>query len=778
MTRIPFNEGWRCAHLGENDWQEITLPHDAMLSEPRTEDSAGGTNTGWFGGHDYEYLREFEAPADSAYIEFEGVYHRAEVFLDGESIPAHPNGYFGFRIPVSEGEHTIRVIAHNADQPNSRWYTGAGIYRPVTLVCLPGKHIIPESICIRTQDWQMRRISVDFHTNDGDVVKAEILDGDRVLTSKESTGLMLFDLKDAELWSPENPKLYTARLSYGDDVQEVRFGIRTVEADAKGGFRINGKRVILLGTCIHHDNGMLGAAGHPFAERRKIELLKKAGYNAIRSSHNPVSKTILDVCDELGILVLDEYSDMWYIHKTVYDYASLFEKNWREDLKLLVEKDRNHPSVVMYSIGNEVSETAQEKGIALTEQMVRHLHTLDDRPVTCGINIFFNYLSSLGFGVYSDEKAKAEAAKAEKSREKAKKKAVGSEFINNVAGLMGAGFMKFGATLHGSDVKTRDAFAELDVAGYNYGVNRYRKDLKKYPDRVILGSETFAGDAGVFYDLAKENPALIGDFVWTGMDYLGEVGLGAWEYKDYAPEFEHGPGWITAGCGSLDLLGTSTGQMAYTQVAFEQSPIRIGVVPVKYAGEKHSPAAWRFTNTMESWSWNGCDGMQTTVEVYAQGYEAELLLNGTGIGKKRLDKNHRASFSVAYQSGTLTASAFDRNDRELARTSLTTAKDETRLQLLPEKETTGRGELLYIRLRYTDENGTVKPLCRGEIRVSVDGGRLLALGNACSYNERGYLTDTTDTYYGEAMAIIEPEADVTVHAESEYGTAEATVKFN
>jgi beta-galactosidase len=776
MRIISMNTGWRYAHLGRGDWREITLPHDAMLSEERTEDSAGGTNTGFFAACDYEYEKNFTAPEDAAYLAFEGVYHRAEVTLDGQPVPAHPNGYFGFRVPVTPGEHTVRVIAHNAQQPSSRWYSGAGIYRPVTMICLPEKHILPESIAIRTLDYKARKIRVDFRTNTPAVVRVEILSGGKQLLSRESTGAMEIEVPEASLWSPAAPNLCVCRLSCGEDVQEVRFGIRSVEVDAKRGFRINGERVILLGACIHHDNGMLGAAGHPFAERRKIELLKKAGYNAIRSAHNPVSKAILDACDDLGVMVLDEYVDMWYIHKTQFDYASLFEQRWKDDLRLLVEKDVNHPSVVMYSIGNEVSETAQPKGIELTEQMVRRLHELDpDRPVTCGINIFFNYLSSLGFGVYSDKKAEQEAANAEKAKGKKKKKAVGSEFINNVAGMLGAGFMKFGATLHGSDVKTRDAFAKLDVAGYNYGVNRYRHDLKKYPDRVILGSETFAGDAVTFYDLAKENPALIGDFVWTGMDYLGEVGLGAWEYSAYAPTFEHGHGWITAGAGTIDLADTETGQMAYTQMAFELSPVRIAVEPVCFSGEKHSPAAWRVSNALETWSWEGCEGRMAAVEVYARGQEAELLLNGRNVGRKVIPRNGVTKFRVPYEPGELTAIIRDAAGKETARTSLRSAGRETKLSLVPEVDSIHPDQLLYVRLRYTDGQGMVKPGLRGEIRVSVAGGQLLALGNACSYNERGYFTDTTDTYYGEALAIIRPEGDVTLNAQSPFGETSLTV---
>ena len=786
MTTISFNDNWKYAHLGKNDWKEVTLPHDAMISEPRTADSAGGTNIGFFEAHDYVYIKEFTAPTEwseqDVYMELEGVYHNAELYVNNDKLPTHPNGYFGFKVKLNGslrfgGKNTIKVIAHNANQPSSRWYSGAGIYRPVWIHILPQKHIVPESIEIKTVDYKAKEVSVAFSTTDIGNVVVSIIDGEKVLAKKATlSGYAQFELPGVQLWSVDNPKLYTARLTYGEDVQEVRFGIRTVEVDAQNGFRINGKRTLLLGACIHHDNGILGAVGHPFAERRKIALLKKAGYNAIRSAHNPVSKAILDACDELGMMVLDEYVDMWYIHKTQYDYANYFEKNWRNDLKFLVEKDRNHPSVVMYSIGNEVSETAQPKGIELTGQMRDYLHTIDNRPVTCGINIFFNYLSSLGLGVYSDEKAKQEAAKAEKSNGKAKKKTVGSEFINNVAGLLGAGFMKFGATLHGSDIKTRDAFARLDVAGYNYGVNRYKKDLKKYPNRVIVGSETFAVDAMKFYDTAKENPALIGDFVWTGMDYLGEVGLGAWEYSDYAPEFEHTAGWITAGAGTIDLVGTETGQMEFTQVAFELSPIRIGVKPVCFSGEKHSPAAWRDSNAIESWSWDCCEGREAKIEVYARGKEVELILNGKSLGRKTVPHQSWVRFSAAYEPGELTAVSYDDSGKKIARTSLTSAGSETKLTLLPETETTKIGDLLYVRLRYTDNAGKVKPVARGDIKVAVDGGKLLALGNACSYNERGYLTDTTDTYYGEAMAIIEPQGDVTVKAESKYGNSDITVK--
>ena len=264
-------------------------------------------------------------------------------------------------------------------------------------------------------------------------------------------------LSGAELWSPEHPKLYTCEVSFGDDQALESFGIRSLSWGAEG-LCLNGQRILLQGACVHHDNGILGARCFPEAEERKVILLKKAGFNAVRSAHNPCSKAFLDACDRLGMLVLDEFADQWYIPKTKYDYTRYFAAWWREDLRAMVEKDDNHPSVIMYSIGNEVSETAREEGVQWTDTMVKYIRELDgSRPVTCGVNLFFNDLSAKGLGVYSEKKAK----KAKGNQH------VGSQFFNALAGLLGQEFMKRGAVLPGCDRNTRDAYARLDVAGYN-----------------------------------------------------------------------------------------------------------------------------------------------------------------------------------------------------------------------------------------------------------------------------------------------------------------------
>lgn len=788
MEKCPFSSDWLVYHVGEEESAiRVTLPYDAMLREKRTETSAGGTNTGWFEGFDYCYKKNFFVPEtweDKVNVfEFEGVYHRAEVWINGKKASFFPNGYLNFYVEADDlllygKENVIEVLARNADQPNSRWYTGAGIYRPVWLYQMPKEHIKMDGIGIKTIEYDKPKIEISIEANFSGVASIEILDGVTVISERmtevKNKAAVELDLPEAVLWSPENPQLYDCRIKMGEDEQTLSFGIRKIFCDASKGLLINGKRVILRGACMHHDNGLLGAEAYPFAEERKIRLLRHNGYNAVRSSHNPCSKELIEVCDRVGMLVIDEYADMWYIHKTQYDYAEYLPTRWKKDLESLIKKDRNHPSVIMYSLGNEVSETAQAKGIKLCREMQDYLHEKDDRPVTCGVNIFFNYLSSMGLGVYSDKKAARDVKKSNTR----KRKAVGSEFFNKLAGLLGADFMKFGATLHGSDLKTRECFSVLDVSGYNYGINRYKKDLKKYPDRVILGSETFCSDAYRFWELAKKNPAVIGDFVWSGIDYLGETGIGATEYKNYAPRFDHGCGWITAGAGRIDLTGKRLAEMAYTRVAFELDQIGMGVIPVNHTKDKSSPSAWKMTNAIESWSWDGCEGQAARVEVYTRAPLVKLFVNGKCVGKKRTVKDCRVKFDTVYQNGELRAVACDDSGKRIAEKVFHTAGQETILRIESEqKKVNCTQELCYIRLKYTDKNGEVKPLCRGKINVTVSGGSLLAAGSACPYHPDSYLSGSTDTYYGEALAIVKPDGpgEIMIYAESRYGSAQAKI---
>lgn len=776
MKKIDFNKGWICRCVSREEKPcPVTLPHDAMISEKRSEESLGEGNIGWYEGGDYEYTKSFQVPADyegkELLLEFEGVYHDAEVYVNEEKAAFRPYGYTNFYVDlkpyIKYGENNeIRVTAKNSDQPNSRWYSGTGIYRPVYLYLGEEKHIPVNGLRIRTVSYAPAVVEIKVKTSVPGTVSVEILDGKHVVASKEVLSeekevSFEVEIPDAKLWNCDTPNLYVCRAAFGEDVAEENFGIRLLTWDNENGMAINGAHVILRGACIHHDNGILGACAFPEAEERKVRILKENGYNALRSAHYPCSKAILDACDRLGMLMMDEYVDVWYIHKTEHDYANYMQEWWQEDLRDMVEKDYNHPCVVMYSTGNEVSETAQKKGIELTGQMTRYLNALDStRPVTCGINIFFNFLSSIGFGVYSDDKAKKNAEAAAKNAEavraeKKKKKPVGSEFYNTLACLVGDYFMKIGATLYPCDVKTRDAFANMNIAGYNYGIFRYQHDLKKYPNRLILGSETFCKDAYRFYEIAKKNPRIIGDFVWAGMDYLGEVGEGAAEYSDYNFGGEKPATRMTGENGRVDLLGKPRAEASYTKVAFEQAkgPF-IAVMPV-YQKEKLRITGWKLTKALESWSWRGCAGMPAAVEVYARAASVEVFVNGKSIGRKKMKKhNCRLLFQTAYEDGEITAVSYDAGGREIGRQTLKTAEPDTVLQVRPETKTVQPEGLVFISLQYTDNKGIWKPMEKHCLKVTVQNGTLEGLGSASPYVEGNYTDDTVSTYYGEAMAVV------------------------
>ena len=870
MQKIDFNKDWICRCLTrDEEAYPVTLPHDAMLSEPRTQESTGEGNVGWYIGGDYEYTKNFFVPEEykdkKVLIEFEEIYHNGEVYINGKKAAYRPYGYTNFYVDT-EGffqygkENEIKVIARNADQPNSRWYSGTGIYRPAYLHVAGEKYIPVNGVKIRTLSYDPAKIEVVVKTSApgelslkiefegskvlrviGESTKIGNVNNDRIISSDnknmqpngsvqtgengqkselvqveaeknnqaaEYQAIFQLDVPNAKLWDTEHPNLYTCKAVFGEDEVIETFGIRELIWNPQVGMTINGERVILRGACFHHDNGVLGACTYPEAEERKMRILKENGYNAVRSAHYPCSKALLDACDRVGMLMMDEYVDVWYIHKTKYDYAGQLADWWKQDLKDMVDKDYNHPSVIMYSTGNEVAETAQKKEIALTGDMTNFLHSLDStRPVTCGINIFFNFLSSIGLGVYSDDKAEKSAGNAEKNAAQAtgknekkvvksgektvnkatengkkglgstkpekKKKPVGSEFYNTLACLVGDYFMKCGATLYPCDLRTKDAYANMDIAGYNYGIFRYKHDLKKYPNRLILGSETFCKDAYSFWEIAKKNKRIIGDFVWAGWDYIGEVGDGAAEYSDY--KFEDPATRMTGGNGRIDLNGKPRAEAAYTRVAFERETGPFIAVDPVYQKEKLRLTGWQLTKALESWAWDGCNGEPAKVEVYARAAQVELFINGKSVGKKKV-KKCRANFNTTYQDGEITAVSYDENGKEINRYSLQTSGKDTVLQVRPEEKTVKPEGLAFIQLQYTDSKGIWKPMEKHNIKVTVENGVLKGLGSPAPYVKGNYTDHTVATYYGEAMAVVQADGNgpvkVTVADEERFYVAE------
>lgn len=792
MQRLDFNRGWSFYKEGSGAAPvRVDLPHDAMLYEQRDPSCKNGSNTAWYPGGVYEYQKEFFIPEEYrdkfVAIEFEGVYRHAKVWVNDRLFARQAYGYTGFcAVPDNlhyGGTNTVRVRAENAQEPDARWYTGSGIYREVHLLVANKAHFAPEEIFIKTVSTTPAVVELEAGPCDGEV-RVEILDRGGAVVAHGTGAQQRLTIPDAQLWDEESPYLYRARftlMQYGEVVDEqlVPFGVRAIEWSPARGLCINGRETKLRGACLHHDNGVLGACAFREAERRKIRILKAVGFNAIRSAHNPCSKALLDACDEYGMYVMDEAFDQWFTPKNKFDYARDFERWHESDLAAMVKKDRNHPCVILYSIGNEISETQQPRGIEMTKKLVHNVKALDDsRPVTCGINLFLNGLISKGVGIYRED-GEGAAAKAASGGMDKNKKLAGSAFFNYMMEHMGA-IKNFVSKAKFADKATRDAFACLDVCGYNYGSARYAMDGKKYPKRVIVGSETFVPDLYKNWKKVQKHPYLIGDFIWTGWDYLGEAGLGCWNYGGTG--FAHVFPTLLADSGVIDITGFITAECRYAQTAYgiESGP-HIGVRPLPHAGEKVARSPWRSTDAVESWSWNGCEGKTAQVEVYTNAARVRLCLNGKPVGNVR-PRYGVARCAVPYAAGELTAETFDKKGRPTGRAGLKTAKERIRLTVLPEKEflRADGQDLLYLDIRITDEDGIVKVLEDRSVRVCVEGaGVLQGLGSAAPHTQEIFTDDVHKTYYGRSQAVVRSngesgEVRVTVSCE---GTQDVLLRF-
>lgn len=763
MKQVAFNTGWQC------NGAPVTLPHDAMIREPRSAGASDGGH-GYFPGGVYTYEKIFTPPADwegqRVLIEFEGVYRDCTVRLNGRELGGHHYGYTTFALPL-EGlrcgqSNTLTVVADNSKLPNSRWYTGSGIYRPVWIYLGKGDHVAYRGVRVTTLSHAPARVRVEVTalTPEGGPsaapIRVEILDKRQVVAAGWGPVCEL-TLPDAKLWSAETPYLYTCRVTVGQDVVEERFGVRTLQWSNRG-FLVNGRDTLLRGGCIHHDSGILGAATYDESEWRRVRIMKQAGFNAIRMAHNPASRALLEACDALGMYVMDETFDMWYNRKTRYDYGLQFEHCWREDTAEMVRRDYNHPSVILYSIGNEVAEPAQPKGVQIGREMVELVHSLDaTRPVTCGVNLMIIARAAKGKGIYQDgNQTVGQEAKQQKEGGNA------SLMFNIMASFMGSGMNKSGNSPK-VDRLASPLIDALDIAGYNYGSGRYPLEGKQHPDRIIFGSETFPGDIEKNWKMVEKYPYLIGDFMWAGWDYLGEAGIGAWSYKGGMP-FNRPYPWVLGGSGVIDITGKPDGSCRYAAVVWGQGrPVYLAVRPVNHPGVRPSKSAWRTTNAIESWAWTGCEGNPALAEVYAQGERVTLLLNGKRVGSKKL-RHKKALFRLRYRPGVLTAVSYDAAGRELGRAELRSAEGEVAISLSPEQKTARPGQVVFVPVELTGENGVTESNADRTLRVQVEGGELLAFGSANPCTAESYHTGQFTTYYGRALAAVRVQGPVVITA--------------
>ena len=773
MQRNNFNAGWTFFKKDhEEESMIVNLPYDAMIHEKRIPKLKNGPLTGEFPGGDYYYMKKLygkeEYAGKTVFLEFEGIYMDSKVYLNDELVGGRVYGYSNFYVDLTGRlligkDNEIKVFVHNSQVPNARWYSGSGIYRPVKLMVANREHIELDGVKIITKayDPAVLEVTVMATTASAAEIRTEIsYDGKVVVTCAGEKCEVA--IPNARLWDEYHPNLYKAKVSLIKeneviDVTEERFGIRKIEWNAAQGLMINGRGVKLLGGCVHHDNGILGACAFEAAEYRRIKILKDAGFNAIRSAHNPISKAMLNACDELGMYVMDEAFDNWMKNPGTYGHVMYFAEEWEKDLRDMVLKDRNHPSVVMYSTGNEITDTAFEAGIDLAEKMTKLCHDLDSsRPVTCCINLFLNILAQKGSAPKIGATKISKEDVPDPLAEDKDTKMGGSMFINLLVAT-GPFLMKLMMTPKASDKATSGAYSKLDIAGYNYGYPLYRKHHEFHPDRVIVGSETNSADIAKNWEQVKDNPHVIGDFMWTAWEYLGECGAGVIDYKKKTGTYTKPYPVIMAGCGAVDITGFKDAYAYLAAIVRDRYEIPyIGVWPVDHSGEKMYPAMARKTDAINSWSWNGCDGKKARIEVCSRGRSVELIQDGKSLGKKRL-KEFVARFDTIYRPGSLEAISFDAGGKELGRSILRTASEETVLTITPETTVLkANGEdLAYIVVNVTDKEGIVKLLDGKTIHVKVEGaGTLQAVGSGNPRTTEDYTGTLFTTYHGRMIAIV------------------------
>lgn len=752
---------------------EVSLPHDAMIAEPPHAGSPNGGNTGYYDGGVYAYEKRLMVPADGQdtwFLKLEGVYQNAMVYVNNELAAHRPYGYTTFYVPLHDylrygQENAIRVEVRNSAMTNSRWYSGSGIYRDVYLLTGNGVYFAPDGIQAETLSVSEGRALVELRAKvlsriprpKTVTVSLDVRDPTNAIVASLHVPLPLpsgtdqllrqtIDIPDALLWSENTPCLYRLKASVLEgetvlDESEETFGVRTMTLDAKRGLRINGEPVKLRGACIHHDNGLLGAAAPEEAEWRRVRLLKEAGFNAIRMSHNPMSPAMLRACDALGVYVMDETFDMWTRAKCDTDYALWFGKWWEEDVEAMVAKDYNHPSVILYCLGNEIPEVGTPSGVSLLRRMAEKIRSLDrTRYTTIAIN-----------GVFALGEHEKEVMGSVMDSLPPEEKPSGELNVNAIMTLLDT---------HMDDIVRHPLMsgmleapaAAVDLVGYNYMTGRYTLDRDRDPFRVIVGSETYPPEIGRNWTVMEECPNVVGDFTWTGWDYIGEAGIGVPGYKPgeggFGAEFPCRLGY----CGDLDITGFRRPASYYREIVFglRKEPYIAVQDPRRY-GEKLIKTNWILSDSVSSWTWPGMEGKSAVVEVYCAAPEVELLVNGSSLGRKPAGPTHNftAYFETIYTPGCLTAVAWD-GDTALGQMELPTAGT----PFLRVTEENWDGELHFYKIEMVDEHGTIHPAADCEIVIRVENGELLGFGTGDPKPLHGYGERTTRTWQGRAQAIV------------------------
>ena len=781
MKIINFDKEWKFSYStgtayldsqGASYKEIVDLPHDFMIGTERTPDSrtegAGGYFQGGIGTYERTFILNEAQKKKNFLLLIEGSYGNTEVWINGNLAKIHHYGYTEFYVDLTkwlkyDEENKLKIVVENNCLPNSRWYSGSGLYRHVYLLEGGEIYLGPWSVYVKTPDLETIQVEAAF-TNVGKdteaIAEVNILDQENKVVASESRRLTFgkgetfcnftFSLQGLTVWDLENPYLYRAKISLADtdECKEVSFGVRTIDFVREKGFLLNGKTVKLKGGCIHHDNGVAGSRAYTAMEERKVRLLKESGYNAIRTSHNPMSTALLDVCDRLGILVMDEAFDQWRAKKNYGDYHLYFEDYWKDDLCSMIMRDRNHPSVIMYSIGNEIVERdGSSNGVQISHDLCEYARSIDEtRPITNGVCMVYPDVGEFG-GIMANIFGSGDAVDFDSIPDEVKKILRQSDYV----------------TEHWAEI-TADFARDLDVVGYNYLDDRYEKDGKDFPDRLIVGTESYPRMMKQVWDRAMAHPYVLGDFTWTAFDYLGESGIGHAFYDQTGGLFCEYP-WHVGNCGDYDICGFIRPQGRFRRLLWgtEKAPV-ITVLKPWHMGKKESISTWGWADVVESYSWPGYEGKEIRLDIYSDAEEIEITVNGKVLNKLTVPESCIVQTNIIYEPGVIEVTNY-RNGIASESSTLRTTGDVAALKLTAEQ--TDADDVSIVVVEAVDEEGNRVPYDCSKVTAKTSEGLLLVgFGTGDPVTEENFTTDTCTLYEGRALMVlrkaVEDKAKVTV----------------
>jgi len=776
-AKIRFNENWHFTlqdHLGFrlNDgdaqaWESVELPHDwsikADFSASYPAGNAGGALPGGIGWYSKEFKLHTADQGKSIQLYFGGIYRYAEIWINGVYLGKRPNGYLSFTLDLTphlkfgDQPNRIAVRVDNSKQPNSRWYSGSGIYRDVFLIKTGAVRLDEQETFITTPEAHGELGQLKVFSKLNKVSRSSGVAGEKKyqITVWDPTGNLLLKKTGVEkdgninellrvdkpkLWSTNAPNLYRVQLALLnknntiEDQIEKRIGFRTIRFDAKTGFYLNGEAVKILGVCMHHDLGALGAAFNKSAAKRQLVMMKEMGANAIRTAHNPPAEELLDLCDEMGILVYNEAFDMWKKRKNKFDYHIDFPTDHLKDLEAFVRRDRNHASVILWSIGNEIREQFDSTGIALTQDMAKLVKSLDPtRPVTAALtenNYAKNFIAQaealdvLGFNYKHEDYDKLPV-----------------EFKN----------IPLLASETVSALETRAVYDKLqDTIQLWPASSKDKYVVNGNPDFTVSAYDNVAAYWGTSHEKAwlavKNRPFLAGTFVWTGFDYLGEPV--PYPYPARSSYY-----------GIVDLAGIPKDVYYMYQSEWTDKDV---------------------LHLLPHWNWKAGDSVDVWA-YYNKADDVELFLNGKSLGTsaKTADRLH-ASWKVPFEKGELKV-VKKRDGKVVQETSMRTAGETNRVKVSLEHEKYATGEsrdLYFVTAELVDQAGQSVLHNDQEIEFIVKGdAKVLGTDNGFQADLRGLHRPNRKTFKGKALGIIQKIADTpcTIIIRSVLGDQQITI---